>query len=470
MKKKSFFLLFCLFCVCIPIQTKNGLGETPIDFYPEYYSFELIPPNSDIHSEIVGKAIVSNTPMASTTIGDIVQFSSRVEFEVVANLYTFYSTEDIYPDANEFYWGSNWLILKLSENFNSDPVTTYEFSSTYYTWDLEHSFDYDLSNLMEYYTDIAHNNLELFIDYLNDIDLTLFKSSPPRNSGGNGAIGDVKINHEFLFDSQTIDNDWFSLYPVSTTSSILETTITNWEAFEIAQYDDIYSQFEGYETYSVSITDVNDDNLDLSAINFGEVNTNMVQGTISENLGMETGEIFSETVQQGRYNVEQGIVYGSQFEIELIPDITVQRQPLSVTRQTIAIDTDTGIFGTSPAGIVASLCSPAVKEILGSRIVSWHVQNYALQIHFKVVAEIRSDVQLVYHEGYADHPIPLAQLSDYYWNIMLYGDRDIEVYEDTSDFNWQLILTILILLILGFGVLVALFVFIRLAPFFFRRR
>ena len=260
--------------------------------------------------------------------------------------------------------------------------------------------------------------------------------NPTVKSGAEGFDGRVLIGAgmvNLIPSALNINNQYINISTSQFYAQLNEILVTKAESVPFAQYSSVV---EATGTTHVGVIDIAKP-ASTSASSFvgnqadGDVAVTIANG----NLGVFRLPQTTPSLQQGAHtpigegtNVKQG------FNLRLIPDIKLLKEGLTVRRQKLAVDTETGFLGISPAGIIPSLSTSVEEDTLPNRVIGWQTENYAIKHTYRAEFYLYATVSIKQlTDNKPDLKLPDSQINDYYWSSTLGDDtgRDLEI--DTED-------------------------------------
>lgn len=411
MKSNRFLFFFILLFVSISMSLTPVLaneGERT-NLFSANLNFELITGTDDITVEHE-KRLDQIIAIGSTVQGDSRIYHSRLYFTVDANLLSTYSSRDVW-DYTEFEQTVTWLYLRSGPGIPYSDQTYYE---TKY----------------------------------NDFQFNKFKGY-----GFNGNIG-TQISFTDLNPSiLEIRGEQFTQITSDFHAEISEKKITSFTYGPIGEYD------VGYE---------GDNEASLSGMDLAESEPSGEFGLAEQikllDLGVTRGDQVTTTYQQGEIYAQKGVISNNRFACTLRPDVKITQESVNVRYQELWVDTSTGAFGLSPAGILDQMSGPIVESNY-NRYIGWQVKNYNIHLTFEIAVDLYSTTEIQYDynsDGTLDE-LPTYMLEDVYFNNLFYGDVGGGIVFDTSDpianwldsiwsdYKWLIIAVIAVVIIILIG-------------------
>ncbi len=361
-----------------------------LEAYPEIFGF--------MQSKKQQKAPVNLAPIELEN-GDM-QYCSNMYFVVDYWIWTAYSANEVFPSPTTTTVSTTWCDMYTS----IDPLL---FKANYN----QYAITYDT------YSSLGTNKAKGIDAYLQ-IDANFDDVSTSDLQKGDSG-----------YTTNSYDYD------------IVEITLQDISYADIGVYSTTYGEDakNSKVTSEISNKDMSDKGAPAS-----------VSAYVSK-LGVSTGAIYNDEFQQGEKSIGS-VSSQNKFHLELVPNVNIQKQKVTTSYRSVAIDTETGLFGASPAGVYTGLCvewgsgvnnhvwyQSTQKTEPGStsssvRTVGWDVQNYVAKLQFVVEIYVTSDVEINYDDS-SDYTADVDpyELEDRTLSLDYEGETGGDVITDSDD-------------------------------------
>lgn len=424
MASKTFFSRLMLILIIgnfLILAIPGGSAETAA--YASNAQIQLSLPSgtsSKIKMNQGGEKIVSLTDVGSTVSGDKTTYQKKLVVEYSCDVYSFYSTNDIFTKVK-------------TDNYKTGQYyhgTSYENYATKYR-QLEHYATYSYQ-----YTTYSG-----------------FVAS--------GFLGAISSKAEFVSPALSVlneDNTLYSVKGLEFTSTFVKSRITETKPFYPAQYNTYFNQ---PSSLKVAVTAEGQSDTDPPSGNDFDVASTIN----SMRLGVTDSANTESTYQQSKIDASTG-TFTNSFNVELRPEVKLVKDTITVRSARLIYDR----YQTWDSAAKLYINS-GVTETKYTRVIGYKVQNVGVHITMQYEFDLFATVQITAN-SMRDCELPevTAKLGDQIFDEEILGDnREDEVGHrefPENIFNWlkeNQFLVILIVCAIGL-VVVGIYVTPYVAP------